>query len=202
MAVFGYARVSTGEQSADYQVTSLKEAGAQVIYQDVGSGKNIDRPNLETMIKNVKNGDTVLVWKLDRLGRTLTGVFDLIDQLTQKGVGLKSLTEKVIDTTNKNDHIANAMLGMLAVFGQLERDLIRERVREGVAIAKSQGKMKGRGRPKALGVLDVEAFVAEARKGGRTIVDLCKKYRVSRKTYYNIMKIENENSNTVVLNET
>ena len=76
-------------------------------------------------------------------------------ELTQKEVGLKSLTEKVIDTTNKNDHISNAMLGMLAVFGQLERDLIRERVREGVAIAKSQGKMKGRGRPKALGVLDV-----------------------------------------------
>src|SRR6185312_14870976 len=108
MAVIGYARVSTGEQSADYQVSALKEAGAQVIYQDVGSGKNIDRPNLEAMIKNVQAGDTVLVWKLDRLGRSLVGVFNLIDQLTQKEVGLKSLTEKVIDTTNKNDHISNA----------------------------------------------------------------------------------------------
>ncbi len=191
MAIIGYARVSTGDQSADYQVTALKEAGAQVIYQDVGSGKNIDRPNLEVMIKNVKEGDTVLVWKLDRLGRSLVGVFNLIDQLTQKKVGLKSLTEKVIDTTNKNDHIANAMLGMLAVFGQLERDLIRERVREGVAIAKSQGKMKGRGRPKALGILDTEALVAEAKIGGRTIVDLCKKYRISRKTYYNLMNNQN-----------
>lgn len=190
MTIIGYARVSTGDQSADYQVTALKEAGAQVIYQDVGSGKNIDRPNLEAMIKNVKEGDTVLVWKLDRLGRSLVGVFNLIDQLTQKQVGLKSLTEKVIDTTNKNDHIANAMLGMLAVFGQLERDLIRERVREGVAIAKSQGKMKGRGRPKSLGVLDVEALIVEAKKGGRTIVDLCKKYRISRKTYYNIFNKE------------
>lgn len=187
MAIFGYARVSTGDQSTDYQVTALKEAGAQVIYQDVGSGKNIDRPNLEAMIKNVEKGDTVLVWKLDRLGRSLVGVFDLIDQLTKKEVGLKSLTEKVIDTTNKNDHIANAMLGMLAVFGQLERDLIRERVREGVAIAKSQGKMKGRGRPKALGKLDIDALLHDAKLGKRTIDDLCKRYRISRRTYYNIL---------------
>ena len=76
---------------------------------------------------------------------------------------------------------------MLAVFGQLERDLIRERVREGVALAKSQGKMKGRGRPKTLGTLDIEALVSDAKIGGRTIVDLCKKYRISSKTYYNIM---------------
>lgn len=187
MAVIGYARVSTNDQSADYQVTALKEAGAKVIYQDVGSGKNVERPNLDAMMKNVQEGDTVLVWKLDRLGRSLVGVFNLIDQLTQKKVALKSLTEKIIDTTNKNDHIANAMLGMLAVFGQLERDLIRERVREGVAIAKAQGKMKGRGRPKALGKLDVDDLIFDAKKGGRTIVDLCKKYRISRKTYYNIM---------------
>lgn len=192
MTIIGYARVSTGDQSADYQVTALKEAGAQVIYQDVGSGKHIDRPNLEAMLKNVSAGDTVLVWKLDRLGRSLVGVFNIVEQLTKKQVALKSLTEKVIDTTNPNDHIANAMLGMLAVFGQLERDLIRERVREGVAIAKAQGKMRGGGRPKALGVLDIEALIVEAKKGGRTIVDLCKKYRISRKTYYNILNKKNE----------
>ena len=194
MAIYGYARVSTADQSSEYQVTALKEAGAQLIYQDVGSGKNIDRPNLEQMIKDIKAGDTVLVWKLDRLGRSLVGVFNLIAQLTEKKVGLKSLTEKVIDTTNPDDHISNAMLGMLAVFGQLERDLIRERVREGVAIAKSQGKMKGRGRPKALGLLDKDALIADAKKGGRTIVDLCKKYRIARRTYYRIMS-ENELKN-------
>ena len=120
------------------------------------------------------------------------GVLNVIEQLTNKGVSLKSLTEKVIDTTQKDDHISKAMLGMLAVFGQLERDLIRERVCEGVAIAKSQGKMKGRGRPKALGVLDVEALMKEAKLGQRTVVDLCKKYRISKQTYYNVMAKEKE----------
>ena len=192
MTLLGYARISTSDQSSKFQLTTLKEAGAEKIYQDTASGKSMARPKLEKMLDDAKEGDCVLVWKLDRLGRSLVGVLNVIEQLTAKGVALKSLTEKVIDTTQKNDHISKAMLGMLAVFGQLERDLIRERVREGIAIAKSQGKMKGRGRPKALGVLDVEALLKEVKNGERTVVDLCKKYRISKQTYYNVMAKEKE----------
>ena len=188
MTVLGYARVSTSDQSANFQLTALKDAGAEKIYKDVASGKNMERPKLEKLLAEVKEGDIVLVWKLDRLGRSLVGVLNVIEQLTKNGVGLKSLTEKVIDTTDRNDHISKAMLGMLAVFGQLERDLIRERVCEGIAIAKAQGKMNGRGRPKALGKLDFESLVKDAKLGERTVIDLCKKYRISRTTYYEIMK--------------
>ena len=187
MTIIAYARVSTSDQSSDFQTTALKEAGAKVIYQDVASGKSMERPNLVQLLKDVNAGDTVLVWKLDRLGRSLVGVLNVIEELTKKGVGLKSLTEKVIDTTDKNDHISKAMLGMLAVFGQLERDLIRERVCEGVAIAKAQGKMRGGGRPKALGKLDIDALLHDAKQGKRTIDDLCKRYRISRRTYYNVI---------------
>ena len=192
MTLLGYARISTSDQSSKFQLTALKEAGAEKIYQDTASGKSMARPKLEKMLDDAKEGDCVLVWKLDRLGRSLVGVLNVIEQLTAKGVALKSLTEKVIDTTQKDDHISKAMLGMLAVFGQLERDLIRERVREGIAIAKSQGKMKGRGRPKALGVLDVEALLKEVKNGERTVVDLCKKYRISKQTYYNVMNSKKE----------
>ena len=192
MTLLGYARISTSDQSSKFQLTALKEAGAEKIYQDTASGKSMARPKLEKMLDDAKEGDCVLVWKLDRLGRSLVGVLNVIEQLTAKGVALKSLTEKVIDTTQKDDHISKAMLGMLAVFGQLERDLIRERVREGIAIAKSQGKMKGRGRPKALGALDVEALLKEVKNGERTVVDLCKKYRISKQTYYNVMAKEKE----------
>ena len=187
MTIYGYTRVSTSEQNPEMQVLALKAAGAQVFFQDVGSGKNVVRPNLNALIQNVQEGDTVMVWKLDRLGRSLVGVFDIVNQLTKKKVGLKSLTEKVIDTTNPDDHIANAMFGMLAVFGQLERDLIRERIREGVAIAKANGRMKGGGRPKRLGILDEKHLISEAITPGITVTSICKKFRISKRTYYRIM---------------
>ena len=159
--------------------------------QSSSENDNISRPNLDQLILNLKEGDTVMVWKLDRLARSVTGIFNLISQLTAKKVALKSITEKMIDTTNPNDHIANAMLGFFSIVAELERNLICERVREGVAIAKAQGKMQGRGRPKALGKLDVEELIKDAKNKGRTIVDLCKKYRISRKTYYRIMENNN-----------
>ncbi|MES2615952.1 MAG: recombinase family protein [Bdellovibrionota bacterium] len=191
MTIFGYARVSTIDQSSDFQITALKEAGAEKIFKEVVSGKSMARPKLEELLDKVQQGDTVLVWKLDRLGRSLLGVLEILDELVKRGIWVRSITEKVVDTT-KDDHLSKAMLGILAVFGQLERDLIRERVREGVAIAKAQGKMKGRGRPKALGQLDLNSLLKDMKLGERTVVDLCKKYRISQKTYYNVMHRENK----------
>lgn len=190
MTIYGYARVSSIDQSTDLQVSALKEAGAEKIVKETASGKSMQRPYLEKLLNEVTQGDTVLVWKLDRLGRSLLGVLDVLDNLVKRGVHVKSLTERIVDTT-KDDYLSKAMLGILAVFGQLERDLITERVREGVAIAKAQGKMKGRGRPKALGKLDVESLLKDVQSGERTVTDLCKKYRIAKQTYYTILKNKN-----------
>ena len=112
-------------------------------------------------------------------------VLSTLEALAARGVAYRSLSEPMIDST-KDDHLSRALVGVLAVFAQLERDIIRERVREGVAIAKAQGKMQGRGRPKALGTLDERALLAEAHGGERTVSDLCRRFRISRTTYYRL----------------
>lgn len=186
MTVYGYARVSTSDQNLDLQTKALREAGANALFSEKVSGKSMDRPELKRLLGIITDGDTLLIWKLDRLGRSLLGILATLDALIKQGVRVKSLTESVVDTT-RDDHLSKAMLGVLAVFGQLERDLIRERVREGVAIAKAQGRMKGRGRPKRMGFLDRTELLKEAREGQRTVTDLCQKYAISRTTYYAIL---------------
>lgn len=186
MTVYGYARVSTSDQNLDIQTKALREAGADALFSEKVSGKSLDRPELGRVLNIITDGDTLLIWKLDRLGRSLLGILSTLDTLGKRGVRVKSLTESVVDTT-RDDHLSKAMLGVLAVFGQLERDLIRERVREGVAIAKAQGRMKGRGSPKRMGFLDRTELLKEAHEGKRTVTDLCQKYAISRTTYYAIL---------------
>jgi len=185
MAVFGYARVSTRDQNMDFQNAALRAAGAGRIVTEVASGKCMDRPQLQQLLTGLEAGDVLLIWKLDRLGRSLSGVLSTLEALAARGVAYRSLSEPMIDST-KDDHLSRALVGVLAVFAQLERDIIRERVREGVAIAKAQGKMQGRGRPKALGTLDERALLAEAHGGERTVSDLCRRFRISRTTYYRL----------------
>jgi DNA invertase Pin-like site-specific DNA recombinase len=185
VVVYGYARVSSSDQNLEMQTTALRNAGADEVIAEIASGKSMERPKLQKLLELLAEGDLLLVWKLDRLGRSLSGVLSTLEQLTQRKVSYRSLSETMIDST-KDDHLSRAMVGILAVFSQLEREIIRERVREGVAIAKAQGKMKGRGRPKALGALDHDALLLEAANGSRTVTDLCRKFRISRTTYYRI----------------
>jgi DNA invertase Pin-like site-specific DNA recombinase len=185
MAVFGYARVSTRDQNLDLQNAALLSAGAEKVVTEVASGKSMDRPQLQQLLVRLEPGDVLLIWKLDRLGRSLSGVLATLEALAARGVAYRSLSEPMIDST-KDDHLSRALVGVLAVFAQLERDIIRERVREGVAIAKAQGKMQGRGRPKALGALDERALLAAAAAGERTVSDLCRRFRISRTTYYRL----------------
>lgn len=185
MVVYGYARVSSPDQNLEMQTNALRNAGAHEVITEIASGKSMERPKLQKLLELLSEGDLLLVWKLDRLGRSLSGVLSTLEQLTKCKVSYRSLSETMIDST-KDDHLSRAMVGILAVFSQLEREIIRERVREGVAIAKAQGKMKGRGRPKALGTLDHNALLLEAANGTRTVTDLCRKFRISRTTYYRI----------------
>ena len=139
----GYARVSTDEQILDLQLDALKAAGCEVIHTDPGvSGTAIARQGLSEALGAVGDGDVLVVWRLDRLGRSLGFLIDLIDQLGKRGVGFQSLNE-AIDTTNANGRLIFHMMGALAEF---ERSLIAERTREGMKAAKRRGKHVGRPR--------------------------------------------------------
>ena len=140
MAMIGYARVSTQDQNLSLQLDALQAAGCKPIYEDRASGAKANRPGLAAAIAYVRDEDVLVVWKLDRLGRSLTHLIDTVTALEARGVGLRSLTE-AIDTTTPGGRLIFHVFGAL---GQFERDLIRERTRAGIAAAASRGRKGGR----------------------------------------------------------
>lgn len=151
----GYARVSTADQNPDMQIAALKAYGVpeDLIFVDRASGGTMERPNFIRAMKTCQHqGSEFVVWKLDRLGRTLGGVLDTLKTLTDRGVTFVSLTER-IDTTGP---MGKAMIHLLAVFAELERDLIAERTKAGIARARERGEVGGR--PRAM----TDERVAEA----------------------------------------
>ena len=140
---FGYARVSTDEQTPALQLAALRNAGCKAIFKDDGqSGATAKRPALLRCLKKLKQGDTLVVWKLDRLGRSLRDLITMLDDLKQRGVKFRSLTE-AIDTDTPT---GRAMWQMIGVLAELERSLIIERTRAGVKAAKHRGVKFGRKR--------------------------------------------------------
>src|SRR5215216_6375599 len=141
----GYARVSTGEQTLDLQLDALKAAGCGKLYQETASGAKADRPVLEEVLGYLRKGDTLVVWRLDRLGRSLKHLIEVVAALAERGVGFKSLTEQ-IDTTTPGGKLVFHVFGALAEF---ERDLVRERTRAG---PRAQGRpAEEAGRPQEAG---------------------------------------------------
>lgn len=142
---YAYVRVSTTDQSIDLQQRKLKEAGYDAIYEDVGvSGASMDRPGYNAMRKRLKPGDTIMVWRLDRFGRSLRYLVDHIYSLRDQGINFVSLTENIDLSTASGELI----LGVLASVASFERSLIVERTREGLISAKKRGALIGR--PQAL----------------------------------------------------
>src|SRR6187397_2709116 len=141
-----YARVSTEDQTLALQQDALQQAGCERIFTDTASGSRVDRPGLEEAIEYVRPGDTLVVWKLDRLGRSLPHLIDTIRQLQERGVGFKSLTEQ-IDTTTSGGKLIFHVFAALAEF---ERDVIRERTHAGLAAARARGRRGGH--PRAAGL--------------------------------------------------
>src|SRR3954449_1582077 len=139
----GYARVSTGEQTLDLQLDALTKAGCGKIYQETASGAKAERPVLQDVLGYLRPGDTLVVWRLDRLGRSLKHLIETVSLLAERGIGLKSLTEQ-IDTGTSGGKLIFHIFGALAEF---ERNLIRERTNAGLIAARARGK-KG-GRPKS-----------------------------------------------------
>ena len=140
MAAIGYARVSTGEQETALQLDALRKIGCEKIFEDQASGVKSDRPGLAQAIAYARDGDTLTVWKLDRLGRSMKHLIEVVTELEGRGVGFRSLTEN-IDTTTPGGRLVFHLFGALA---QFERDLIRERTRAGLKAAEDRGRRGGR----------------------------------------------------------
>ena len=139
--LIGYARVSTADQDPSLQRDALRRAGCERIYEDVGvSGAKASRPELDRMMDSLREGDTVVVWKLDRLGRSLTNLLDLVNEMAARGVDFRSLTENMDTSTAGGSFVFN----VFAAMAQFERDLIRERTNAGLAAARARGRKGGR----------------------------------------------------------
>src|SRR5437764_6988199 len=138
----GYARVSTLDQNLDLQEDALKAAGCEKIYTDKAGGTRAERPGLERALADLRPGDQLVVWKLDRLGRSLKHLIETVNDLRDRGVGFQSVQE-AIDTTTSGGKLIFHVFGALAEF---ERDLIRERTRAGLQAARARGRQGGRPR--------------------------------------------------------
>jgi DNA invertase Pin-like site-specific DNA recombinase len=140
----GYVRVSTKEQSFDLQIDALQQAGCEKLYREVGSGARTERPGLDQVVDRLRAGDVLVIWKLDRLGRSLKHLVELVNTLRERGIGLQSLNDP-IDTTTPQGRLSFNLFASLAEF---ERDLIRERTQAGLSAARARG--RNGGRPKGL----------------------------------------------------
>jgi DNA invertase Pin-like site-specific DNA recombinase len=180
--LIGYARVSTSDQTHDLQEDALKKAGCDRIFTDTVSGAKSERKGLDEALNYVRPGDTLVVWRLDRLGRSLKHLIETITGLNNRKIGFKSITE-AIDTTTSGGKLVFHIFGALAEF---ERDIIRERTQAGLTAARARGR-KG-GRPKALTPKKAQMAEALHKDKNNTIDEICKTLNVSRATLYRYVK--------------
>src|SRR5213080_637709 len=182
--LIGYARVSTQDQTLNLQKDALKKLGCNKIFTDTASGAKAERKGLEEALEYVREGDTLVVWRLDRLGRSLKHLIETITELNNRKIGFKSIQES-IDTTTSGGKLIFHVFGALAEF---ERDIIRERTQAGLAAARARGRMGGR--PKKLGT---PTKVAMARAlyddHSHSIADICKSLGISRATLYRYLDV-------------
>lgn len=179
--LIGYARVSTTDQNLDLQRDALKKAGCEKTFEDKASGGKVDRPGLQDVINFAREGDTVVVWRLDRLGRSLKHLIEIVTGLKEKGIGFRSLQE-AIDTTTSGGNLVFQFFGALAEF---ERNLIRERTRAGLEAARARG--RNGGRPKKLNKTQIELIYRLYDEKKHTIKEICQTLGVSKPTFYNYL---------------
>ncbi len=182
--LIGYARVSTEDQNLDLQRDALEKAGCEQIYTDKVSGTKAERKGLTEALSHLRSGDTLVVWRLDRLGRSLRHLIDTVTDLQERGVGFKSLTEN-IDTTTSGGKLVFHIFAALAEF---EREIIRERTKAGLTAARARGKSGGR--PKALTDKQVQMLRNLAADPNNSIEDICQTLGIGRTTYYRYVKAD------------
>ncbi len=185
--LIGYARVSTDDQNLDLQRDALEKEGCEKIYTDQQSGASTDRLGLAGVLEIARSGDTLVVWRLDRLGRSLKHLIHLVEKLEQQGIGLRSLQEN-IDTTS-GGRLVFHLFGALAEF---ERNLIRERTQAGLSAARARGRQGGR--PKLLDPKKRELALRLYKERQHSIVEICQIMRISKSTLYNYLAEQGVNA--------
>jgi len=180
--LIGYARVSTQDQTLSLQQDALEKEGCDKIFTDISSGAKSERKGLEEAIEYVRAGDTLVVWRLDRMGRSLKHLIETITTLSSRGIGFKSVTE-AIDTNTSGGKLVFHIFGALAEF---ERDLIKERTQAGLNAARARGR-KG-GRPKSLNPKKQQMVKELYEDKKYTIDDICKMMKISRATLYRYIR--------------
>lgn len=183
----GYARVSTREQDVQLQVNALEKAGCSknMMFIDKISGAKSERPGLEKCLAVLTNGDTLLVWRLDRLGRSMPHLVQLVEDLGKQGIGFRSLCDGAIDTTTASGELIFNIFSSLA---QFERRLIQERTRAGLEAARARGKKGGR---KKILPTDPKVLMAKNmhKNHGMSINDICKTLQISRASFYRYINL-------------
>ena len=177
---FGYARVSTAGQDEALQLDALEQAGCERVFTDHASGATSSRPALDELLGMVRRGDTLVIWRLDRLGRSLRHLLEVVGDLEQRGVALRSLTE-TIDTSSPAGRLVFHTFGALAEF---ERDLIRERTKAGLAAARARGRVGGRPSVWTEGKLEQALRMLE---DGKSVSAVAQVLGVSRASVYRMV---------------
>jgi DNA invertase Pin-like site-specific DNA recombinase len=184
----GYARVSTKDQNLSLQLDALQKAGCDKIYEEVASGAKTERPVLNNLLANLREGDILIIWKLDRLGRSLRHLLSVVSDLMNRNIGLQSLNDP-IDTTTPQGRLIFNIFSSLAEF---ERDIIQERTRAGLTSARARGRLGGK--PKGLSE-KAQALAAAAetlyKEGKLSVNQIAKHLGICKVTLYNYLRHRN-----------
>jgi DNA invertase Pin-like site-specific DNA recombinase len=185
--LIGYARVSTQEQDLNLQLDALEKAGCtkDKIFIDKISGAKAERPGLEKCLAEIQPGDTILVWRLDRLGRSMVHLISLIEDLRTKKIGFKSICDGAIDTTTASGELIFNIFSSLA---QFERRLIQERTKAGLDAARARGRQGGR---KKVEATNPKVMMAKNmhKDHGMSIENICKTLKISRASFYRYLSL-------------
>lgn len=188
----GYARVSTDEQDVELQLDALREAGCrdELIFIDKVSGARSNRPGLDACLYALESGDTLLVWRLDRLGRSMPHLVTLIQELLANGIAFRSLRDGAIDTTSASGELIFHIFSALA---QFERRLIQERTNAGLSVARARGRKGGR-KPIAGDDPRVKTAQRMHKDHALSVKQICKTLAISRATFYRYLAITEKKS--------
>ena len=176
--LIGYARVSTIDQNLDLQLDALKKIGCEKLFEDKVNGSKSDRPGLNKALEDLRSGDTLVVWKLDRLGKSLRNLIELINDLHAKKIMFRSLPDG-IDTSSP---IGQFFFHVTGAFAELEHNLIKERTTAGLSAARARGRTGGR-RP-SLNTKQIQMMLKVYEDRSASINEICEQFKISRKTFY------------------
>lgn len=183
--LIGYARVSTEDQNLSMQTSELKAVGCEKIFSDKVSGAKADRPGLKACVEYLQQGDTLIVWRLDRLGRSMVHLVSVVALLKERGIAFKSLRDGAIDTTTASGEL---IFNIFSALAQFERQLIQERTKAGLAVARSRGKKGGR---KPISAEDSKVRMAKKMHQDKSISikDICSTLKISKSTFYRYLSL-------------